>query len=52
MEATKEELRAAKKALRKEMREELRATKKAEKLSARESFKEAVLAKVEQLKNK
>ena len=33
-------------------KEELRAAKKAEKLSARESFKEAVLAKVEQLKNK
>ena len=45
MEPTKEELRAAKKALRKEMREELRAAKKAEKLSARESFKDAVLAK-------
>lgn len=48
MEPTKQELKAAKRALR----EETRAAKKAEKLSARQSFKEAVLAKVEELKNK
>lgn len=48
MEPTKQELRAAKKALREETRE----VKRAEKLSARQSFKEAVLAKVEELKNK
>lgn len=48
MEPTKQELKAAKRALRKEARE----AKKAEKLLARQSFKEAVLAKVEELKNK
>ena len=47
MEPTKQELRAAKKAVLKEKRQ----AKKAEKLTAKQAFKESVLAKVEELKN-